>query len=282
MRKQNKGHRKVRKNKAGPNFSGQHLMHNKQIIQDIVALGNVSLGDTVVEIGAGKGALTFPLAEKAGKVIAIENDRAFTALLRTKLQDMSNVQIVERDFLESFLPQKSYKVVANIPYAITTPIMNKLLSGPTDALKQAVLMIEEGAAKRFTGQPITNPYILAWRMWFDIHLVQVVPRRHFSPPPKVDSAIILIRRKEQTIPKGEYYRFLGLAQWALKHPQNPIYVALQDLFTPPQLKRLMRSASCDRSKAISSLTLHQWSIVFQTMKEHVQPVRWPKGKKGRI
>lgn len=76
MSKQDKGHRKIRKWKSGPNFSGQHLMHNKRIINEVIRLSGMDKKKTVIDLGAGKGAFTFHLAEKAARVLAVENDPA--------------------------------------------------------------------------------------------------------------------------------------------------------------------------------------------------------------
>ena len=86
MRKQNKKHRTVRKTKAGPNFTGQHLLHNPRTIRMLMDTANIQQTDIVLEIGAGKGNLTFPIAEKACKVIAVEIDTDFVQVLRKDLR----------------------------------------------------------------------------------------------------------------------------------------------------------------------------------------------------
>ncbi len=164
MSKQNKRHRKVRKFVAGPNFSGQHLMHNKQVIHELVERASITARDTVLEIGAGKGALTVPLAKKAETVYAVEYDPDFVAVLASKTAKYSNVQIIHKDIMNYSLPKHPFIVVANIPYSITTPILKKLLSQPKSHFQKGILVIEKGAAKRFTAHPVTNPTILKWRM----------------------------------------------------------------------------------------------------------------------
>lgn len=279
MRKQNKGHRKVRKCKAGPNFSGQHLMHNKQIIQEMLELAKVTSRDTVFELGAGKGALTFPLVQKAGKVIAVENDPKFAEVLRKKADALSltNIRILERDILQTRLPKEPFHVVANIPYSITTPILEMLLQQPSEFFQGGVLVIEEGAAKRFTSVPILNPRILAWRMLFDLKLARVVSRDSFSPPPRVDSAILRIRRKDQPgIPFHQQRQFLAFASYALKYPQLSIQQALKEIFTAAQMKRMLKEIGTEREAPICTLNEEQWGTVFQTMLRYVQPFRWPR------
>ncbi|MFZ5969339.1 MAG: 23S ribosomal RNA methyltransferase Erm [Bacillota bacterium] len=280
MNRQDKGHRKVRKWRSGPNFSGQHLMHNKEIIKEIIKQAQIKSKDTVIDLGAGKGALTFPLAEKAGKVLAVENDPAFAEILRRKAADYSNITIIEKDILKLNLPQTPFYVVANIPYAITTPILEKLLNKPTNALQGAMIMVEKGAAKRFTANPIMDSRILRWRMWFDIELARVVSRDNFSPPPKVDSAVLRIKGKNNPkVSPKQHLQFMGLAENGLKYPQWPICEALKSIFTPPQMNRLMKNIGMDRDTPICLLSEEQWGDVFHTVIQYVEPFRWPKGKK---
>lgn len=142
-------------------------MKRKRLAAGIVEMSGVGPEDQVVEIGAGKGALTVHLAQKAKKVIAIENDLSFAKILREEMKPHRNVRVIEKDFLEVNLPDKPYSVVSNIPYSITTPILKRLMDRPENPFQNGLLVMEKGAAKRFTSQPSTNPRILAWRMYFD-------------------------------------------------------------------------------------------------------------------
>lgn len=280
MRKQNKRNRKIRKSLEWPNFSGQHLLHNKRIIHDLLQMANLTPNDIVLDLGAGKGALTFPLAEKAGKVIAVEYDPRFAAILRKKAEAYPNIKIIQQDILKLQLPKEPFVVVAGIPYAITTPIMKMLLHHPANSLQRAVIVMEKGAAKRFTSYPVTNPVILKWRMWFDLEYAMEISRENFSPPPRVDSAGLIIRRKEKPgIPCKDHDSFLGLAEYALKYPQLPLDEALKGVFTPPQITRLVRNLGVDRKMAVCWLNEIQWAAVFHTMVRYVPRPCWPKAKK---
>lgn len=178
------------------------------------------------------------------------------------------------------LPKEKFIVVSNIPYSITTPIMKMLLNKPSSGFQKGIIIMEKGAAKRFTSQFIKDSYVLAWRMWFDIHYVRKISRNNFSPPPKVDSAMIIItRRKEPIIPNKDYFIFLGLAQYVLKQPNATIGLALKGIFTTSQLKRLRRNLGVSNDAPIGSLTAVQWGIVFHTMIKYVRRPLWPRVKK---
>lgn len=182
MSKNNKNY--CSKWKKESNFSAQHLLISKRLIHDMITLARIRPTDTVLDIGAGTGALTYPLAEKAAHVLAIETDPALIDRLFSKMQDRSNIRIKQSDFLKVSLPGSPFTVVANIPYSITTPIMGRLLDQPAVPLQRAVLLVEKGAAQRFTAIPVTDPRNLSWRMQYDIRLVRTVSPHHFAPPRK--------------------------------------------------------------------------------------------------
>lgn len=263
--------------KSSSNFSAQHLLVNKGLIQELIRLANIRPADTVLDIGAGTGAITLPLAEKAANVVAIENDSDFIGKLSQKTGDKTNINIWRADFLQTRLPDIPFSVVANIPYSITTPILKKLLDSPAGSLQRAALIVEKGAAKRFTSYPITDPRILKWRIWFDIRMVRTISPDHFSPRPRVDSAILTIcRRASTTVPPKHHLRFMALAVHGLRFPQLPFFQALGEVFSPPQIMKLARSLGIDRNHPICQLTELQWSILFMAMLQHVQPDRWPR------
>ncbi|MDF2726042.1 MAG: rRNA ((6)-)-methyltransferase, partial [Paenibacillus sp.] len=239
--------------------------------------------DTVLDIGAGTGAITFPLAAKAANVLAVENDPAYVRKLSSKLKDQANIRIRQIDFLQMQLPKEPFCVVANIPYSITTPIFAKLLGQPTAVkLQRAVLLIEKGAAKRFTATPITDPRMLGWRLWYEIRLVRTVSPNHFSPPPRVDSAVVTVSKKEQpAVPPHHYERFIALAAYGLRDPMLPFGEAMFGVFTPPQLARLVKMLKVDRHRPVCYLNEIQWGELFLAMVQHVQPHRWPKRQKHR-
>ncbi|GIP31029.1 23S ribosomal RNA methyltransferase Erm [Paenibacillus sp. J2TS4] len=265
-----------------PNFSGQHLMHNKKLLQEIVDLAKVSSEDTVLELGAGKGALTTLLGQRAKKVLAVEYDAKFVDILKQKTAQHSNTTVIHQDIMQTRLPKEKFIVVSNIPYAITTPIMKMLLSHPSSGFQRGVIVMEKGAAKRFTSNFVRNGYVLVWKMWFDIRFVKGISRDQFSPPPRVDSAIVRITRKKETvIPNKDFIAFLGLAEYALKKPYAPIELALQGIFTPPQMKHLRRNLKIDNGQPIGALNENQWGIVFKSMSQYVPRHCWPKVNKSK-
>ncbi|WP_212949472.1 23S ribosomal RNA methyltransferase Erm [Siminovitchia terrae] len=277
-RRRRKFHNKKFTTGNPPNFSGQHLMHNKALVNAIVNLAHISETDLVLDLGAGKGAITNVLSNRARKVLAVEYDQKF--IKKLKQLEMKNTVIIEQDILKISLPREHFIVVSNIPYAITTPIMKMLLNNPSSGFQRGVIVMEKGAAKRFTSNFVKNPYIIAWKMWFDIRYVKGISRKNFSPPPRVDSAMITINRKAKPIvPISDCLIFWGLADYVLKNPQLSIDLALRGVFTPSQIKHLKRSLRINNEVSVATLSEQQWGLIFETMVKHVPKFRWPKIKK---
>lgn len=270
---------KVNSAKVKPNFTGQHLLHNPKTVKRMLELARLKRSDTVLEIGAGKGVLTFPLAEQAGKVIAVEVDESFSKLLRSKVADKacSNISIKQADIRTFRLPVTPFTVVANIPYSITTPILDKLLGAEGRSMQRAVLMVEKGAAKRFTQAATMDTRLLMWKMFFIFKLESVIPRTHFAPPPSVDSAILSIKRRDSAyIPAQEARRFVAFAAYVLSVPQLSVALALKGIFTAPQLKKVLLEAGLHREQTVQEIELEQWGTLFNAMLKHVPAFRWPK------
>ncbi|WP_077706373.1 23S ribosomal RNA methyltransferase Erm [Virgibacillus dokdonensis] len=260
-----------------PNFSGQHLLHNKGLLKDIVNIAQISESDLVLELGAGKGAITNVLSNRARKVLAVEYDHKF--IRKLKQLEMKNTVIIQQDILKILLPREPFVVVSNIPYAITTPIMKMLLNKPSSGFQRGVIVLEKGTAKRFTSNFVKDPYIIAWRMWFDIRYIKEIPRKNFSPPPRVDSAIITINRKAKPIvPYRDYLIFWGLVDYVLKTPQSSIDLALKGVFTPSQMKHLKRRLGIKNKVSVATLSEQQWGITYEVMVKHVPKFRWPRKK----
>lgn len=202
--------------------------------------------------------------------------------MEKRAENYSNIIVIDKDIRQWNAPNTPFYVVSSIPYSITTTIMDQLLSKPTNGLQGGIIIMEEGAAKRFSANPIIDPRILGWRMWFDIRIVKYISRVNFSPPPKVDSAAIRINRREYSKISAQHYtEFMGLAEYGLKQPKLSVYEVLRGIFTNPQIKLLLKNLGVQRDISICMLNIDQWEIVFQTMLQYVESYRWPKARKHR-
>lgn len=173
---------------------GQHFLFDPNILRKIIAGSNITPHDTVVEIGPGIGTLTKLLSEQAKQVIAIEIDKKLIGRLRANLSEKTNVKIVTADALKYPFHKihDNFKVVANIPYYITTPLIFRLLDF-RKKIPDMTLLMQKEVAKRIVAVPGTKDYgvlSIMIQLYTKPDLLFTVSRKAFSPPPEVDSAVI--------------------------------------------------------------------------------------------
>ncbi|AKK05164.1 dimethyladenosine transferase (rRNA methylation) [Corynebacterium mustelae] len=176
----------------GRHEHGQNFLTDHKTINTFVDVVAQTTGP-IVEIGPGRGALTFPITRLGRSVTAIEVDTK----LATRLKEKSIpgcLEIVHRDFLTFRLPATPHVIVGNIPFHITTAILRKLLHAPH--WRDAVLLMQWEVARRRAGIGGNTLMTAQWAPWFGFRLVARVPRSAFSPQPNVDGGILVIHRKE--------------------------------------------------------------------------------------
>jgi 16S rRNA (adenine1518-N6/adenine1519-N6)-dimethyltransferase len=183
----------------------QNFLVDSDVLQEIVTAAELAVDDNVLEVGAGTGVLTQELAQQAGQIIAVEFDRAILPLLHEVVAPFSNVHLLQGDFLQLPLPEllkpftrgkeiPPYKVVANIPYHITSRFLRKLLDAPMPPTT-LTLLVQEEVAERITAAPGEMSLLsLSVQLFGQPSICARVPARAFWPAPKVDSAILHIQR----------------------------------------------------------------------------------------
>lgn len=174
---------------------GQYFLVDKKALAKVVTTAQITKSDVVLEIGPGTGLLTKELAARAQKVIAIEKDRHMVEILHQALKEYDNIKVIQGDILKldpSPYTLNPYKLVANIPYYITSPIIRKFLEEKNQP-SQIVLMVQKEVAQRICAKP-PNMSILAVSVQFyaTAKIISYVPKGCFWPVPNVDSAIIKI------------------------------------------------------------------------------------------
>jgi 16S rRNA (adenine1518-N6/adenine1519-N6)-dimethyltransferase len=178
---------------------GQHFLTDGQVLTRIADAVQIEPGEVVVEIGPGRGALTDILVERAGRLVAIEYDRALAAQLRDRYADRKHVEIVQADVLTVNLGEVAgadFKLIGNVPYYITTPILFQALEPPRPSI--AVYLVQREVAERIVASPGGGEYgalTVNVGAVANAELLFTVPAGAFKPPPKVESAVIRITPK---------------------------------------------------------------------------------------
>ncbi|MBR3109065.1 MAG: ribosomal RNA small subunit methyltransferase A [Clostridia bacterium] len=183
---------------------GQNFLTDDTLFKQLVDLSGVGKEDAVLEIGAGAGGMTKALSARCRQVIAIEVDETLLPILRVALDKCKNVQLVHGDVLRLNLPELTaplgpFHIVANIPYYLTTDLMTLLL-GSDMPIRSINLMVQKEAAQRMVAQPGEEGYgMLAVRAqyFYDPQIMLDVPACMFTPPPKVDSAFVVMPRRDK-------------------------------------------------------------------------------------
>ncbi|QHN43082.1 ribosomal RNA small subunit methyltransferase A [Candidatus Mycosynbacter amalyticus] len=182
---------------------GQHWLHDRFVLDHIADEANVNMQDTVLEVGPGLGTLTSILLGRAEQVIAVEFDPDLARKLPGQFPG-KNLEVVHSDILAydtRDLPA-GYKVVANVPYYITSKIIQKFMTEDNQP-SVVTLLIQKEVAERVAARPGDMSILaVSAQLYADVSLGDVVPAELFTPPPKVDSQVVTLRTKQLTLPDG--------------------------------------------------------------------------------
>lgn len=180
---------------------GQNFLIDKKIVQKIIKTVNLGSQDNILEIGPGIGTLTYDLAKKAKKVIAVEKDSKMIEILKETLKDLNNIEIIQGDILsveDLNLKIKNFKVVGNIPFYLTAPVIRKFLEFKHPS-KEMILVVQKEVGKRICAKPPRMSLLaISVQFYAEAKIISYISRGAFWPRPKVDSAIIKIISKKQT------------------------------------------------------------------------------------
>ncbi|MBL7085142.1 MAG: ribosomal RNA small subunit methyltransferase A [Candidatus Omnitrophica bacterium] len=175
---------------------GQNFLVDAWVQRKIVEAIDIKPDDVILEIGPGLGALTENLAQLARRVIAVEKDKALARILKEKLSRHKNLEIIHQDILQFDIGKKKIKVVGNLPYYITTPIIGYLLEKQREGVKDIFITVQNEVGKRLVAKKGTKDYsaiTILTQYFTKPKLLFSIPKRAFYPQPKVDSVFIHLR-----------------------------------------------------------------------------------------
>ena len=263
---------------------GQNFLTDTNILQKIVDTAEIDDQVNVIEIGPGIGALTEFLAERAAQVMAFEIDHRLVPILADTLRDFDNVTVVNEDILKVDLaqhiqnfknPDLPIKVVANLPYYITTPILMHLIESGIP-FSEFVVMMQKEVADRISAKPNTKAYgslSIAVQYYMTAKVAFIVPRTVFVPAPNVDSAILkMVRRPEPAVTVEDEKFFFKVSKASFTHRRKTLWNNLTGYFgkteeAKDKLTKALDQAGLSPSVRGEALGLEEFASLADALKE---------------
>lgn len=247
---------------------GQHYLFEPQILERIVSSADLEKEDLVVEIGPGKGRMTEMIAGRAGRVIAIEYDQYLCEELKKKLSFFKNIELCCQDVLKfPFQELSPFKVVANIPYYITTPIIFKLLERDVK-LVAATLTVQKEVAERIIATPGGKDYgvlSLMVQYYTEPAILFYISRKAFVPPPRVDSAAIhLKRRVKPPVAVSDESILFRVIRTAFSQRRKTLSNALKSL--DKDIKVILEELGIDPVRRAETLTIEDFARIAEALR----------------
>ncbi|MGI6700497.1 MAG: 16S rRNA (adenine(1518)-N(6)/adenine(1519)-N(6))-dimethyltransferase RsmA [Christensenellales bacterium] len=220
---------------------GQNFLTDEHLLDELAELTQASSDDCVLEIGAGPGGLSLPIAKRAGKLICVELDGDLLPYLKIKLEGHENVSIIQGDALtldldEILSPYQNIRIVGNLPYHLTTPLMEKFFSLQTP-VKSVSVMVQKEAGERICadrGTSLFGPLGALVRLHGEPEVAKEVPARLFSPPPKVDSVFLHIPFYENLMAYEDRRKLMRFIRQCFLQKRKTLYNNLQSYKSLPR------------------------------------------------
>ncbi|MGB5925149.1 MAG: 16S rRNA (adenine(1518)-N(6)/adenine(1519)-N(6))-dimethyltransferase RsmA [Dehalococcoidia bacterium] len=267
---------------------GQHFLIDEAVLERILSAAELSPGDTVIEIGPGLGILTEGLAKQGARVIAVELDAKLVALLRKRLAGFPDVKIVHADILkvtprqllQDNLPGseivRGYKVIANLPYYITSPLLSHFLEAQPRPSKM-VVMVQKEVGEAIAAAPGKMRLLSVKAQYYSKPaIVSYVRAASFCPPPKVDSVILRLDVYSQpAIEVSDVASFFHIVIHGFSSPRKQLRNSLaHSLEMPPsQVASLLEKAGIEAKRRAETLSLEEWRelwIIFAPFTKELQ------------
>ena len=241
---------------------GQHWLQDRHILSDIAEAAEIQATDTVLEIGPGLGTLTSELLKRAKKVIAVEFDPELARKLPGQFPG-KDLEVVHQDILGfdlSILPER-YVVVANVPYYITSKIVQKLMTAENKP-RDAVLLVQKEVAERIAAHPGDMSILaIAAQVYAEASLDIEVPREFFTPPPKVDSQVVVLSTRPQPLVAADMERaFFRMVKAGFSAKRKKLRSSLSGglAISKHEAEALLKSASISPDARAEDLSIEEW------------------------
>jgi len=252
---------------------GQHFLIDEGVLSTIVEAAELSSRDTVIEVGPGLGILTGQLARHAGNVIAVELDAELASLLQRRLASLSNLRVINADILKVKLSQllggkSKYKVVANLPYYITSPVLRYFVeASPKPSLM--VMMVQKEVGEAIVAGPGKMSLLaVSLQVYSQIRIISYVPSRCFYPQPKVDSVILRFDvLPEPAVKVADMNGFFEVVKSGFSSPRKQLHNSLAHGLgmKPAEVAPFLNQADIDPKRRAETLSLEEWAKLYEVL-----------------
>jgi 23S rRNA (adenine-N6)-dimethyltransferase len=240
----------------------QNFLVDRRAIDALVAGSGAGDGDLVVDVGAGNGLISAALVRRGARVLAVERDPSLAERLRAKFATWPAVTVVEGDVLKTPLPAEPFRVVANIPFGITTKILRHLLDSA--ALARADLIVQAEVARKRGTSGRGTLLNACWEPWFEFGTGARIPAAAFRPRPRVDAAVLIVTRRAPPLvdpaSRGEFTRFVTAG---FEGARPTVASALARALPRTRFAGLARELGFPASALPSQLSADQWAGLFR-------------------
>lgn len=259
----------LRKNNIRPARSmGQNFLIDPTVVAGIADVAHITAGDLVLEVGPGMGILTRELLSRGASVTGIELDTELAEFLRNDLAGIEAFSIIERDAryvdIGNITGGKAYQLVANLPYSVATVILRNFMESPTPPTRMTV-MVQKEVAERMTAQPGDMSLLgLATDLYAEAEIAFIVPPDVFLPPPKVDSAVVVLDVRQNLRGTPEHRdRMFELATMAFQRKRKTISNGLSMGLGRPktELDEILGRLSIDPKRRPQTLSVDDWLAI---------------------
>ena len=257
---------------------GQHFLADRNIVRKIVRLAELQPGETVVEVGPGRGILTEALLEVSGSVVAIELDKALSAHLRNTLGHHPNLKLIQGDALTfeyAKLPEP-FLVVANLPYNISTPILFRLLK-EQHRISRMVLMLQVEVASRLAAEPGGKDYgvlSIAAQFRCEVRKAFKVAAACFQPPPQIESTVVILTPLPRPrVSVSDDAMFFKIARAGFAHRRKALLNSLRDEgFDAEKTRMALQQAGIDPGRRAETLSISEFAALANSLYRHPEPL----------
>jgi 23S rRNA (adenine-N6)-dimethyltransferase len=227
------------------------------VIESLVRRSGVGPGDLVIDFGAGPGTLTAPLAAAGSRVMAVERDDAFVATPRRRFLDRPAVRVVHADLRRVPLPRKAFAVVSSSPFAVSTPLLRRLLTPVPGRLALADLVVEWGLARRLTARRPRDLEVAWWASRYCLRVERRIPARCFAAAPRVDAAHLSVRRRSGVDGRTSALLWTVLTG-AYDRPAAPAWAAVGPVATRGVARRVLRDLGVGAGVPAAAVEIADW------------------------